>query len=142
MRSSGIDCTQSPFGKAGLPVFIALFAAGMLFGILPSNWFVWTLWAILIPYMLVYSPDFTVYDDGIEVRFPWRTAFNSWGDVYKVRKTAINTRIYARNLTWFNVIMGFGTPWIVAFGIRRDNYDEAIDRIKQNIGERFTEYKY
>jgi hypothetical protein len=141
-RSDGIECTQTPFSKAAMPGILGLIALAMIVGIVPSHPFFWALLIALIPYSLTYSPDFIVYEDGIEVHFPWKTTFNPWDAVTKVRKNPINARIYARNLTFANVIYSLGRPWIVATSPGRRNYDEAMARIQEKIGDRFHESRY
>jgi hypothetical protein len=140
MIDRGIDCTQNWFGKSLLPGFMAI--VGVIFIAVDIQPFLWVLWAAMLPYILVYSPDFTVHQDGIEVRFPWKTVFNRWDEITKVRKTDMNIRIYARNLTVINIVFSFGNPWIVATAPGRTNYDAAIAAIKRNIGDRFHESRY
>lgn len=137
-----IECRQSKIGKAAFPVFMGIFGFLIFTGILPVHPIVWVFWAFLAPYSLVYSPDFTVHDDGITVHFLWREAALTWDDVRRVRKTSVNARIYARHLTVFNIIFSFGDPFIVATGPGRKNYEEAFAFIKANIGERFKELRY
>ncbi|MFW5690991.1 MAG: hypothetical protein ACOCXZ_00710 [Chloroflexota bacterium] len=141
-RGTAIHCTQNRLGKSILPALLAMMGVAIFFDVIPNHPLMWLIWTLLLPYMLVYSPDFTVYDNGIEVHFPWRTAFNSWSDVTRVTKTAINARIYARNLTMFNIFFSLGNPWIVATAPGRKNYHEAIDAIKARVGDRFREFKY
>lgn len=141
-QGEGIVYTQTTASKLIIPIFLALIALAILAGYLPSNPLLWAVWLMMVPYALVHSPDFTVYEDGIAVHFPWKTKFNTWNEVRKVRRNSINARIYARHLTVFNTIFGFGTPWIMATGAGREGYNDAMERIKGNIGERFIEAQF
>lgn len=142
MDEAGIVCNQSRWSKSIFPAVMIGFGLALGLGMLPARGLLFIIWLNFIPFMLTYSPDFTVYEDGIEVRFPWRTLFNTWEQVEQVRKTAINTRIYAQNLTFFNYVFGFGRPWIVATAPGRSNYDAAIAYIRAQVSDRFNEVNY
>ena len=53
-----------------------------------------------------------------------------------------NFRIYAANLTVFNVVFSLGDPWIVATAPGRKNYQAAVERMRVKLGERFHEHRY
>lgn len=141
-RGTYIECRQSKVGKAAFPVFMAIFGLAMFTGLLPVHPIVWVFWAFLTPYSLVYSPDFTVRDDGLVVYFPWRTALVPWDKIRRVRKTPASARIYAHNLTFFNILFSFGDPFIVAAAPGRRNYEEAFAVIKKHTGGRFRDMRY
>lgn len=138
----GIACTNSPLSKTIFPVFMVGVGIAIFTGLIPAPLFLWFAWFAFLPFMFTYSPDFVVYEDGIAVKFPWKTKFNAWDDITKVRKTAINMRLYMRNLTLANGIYGFGRPSIVATSPGRSNYDEAVAAIRDRIPDKFQEMRY
>jgi hypothetical protein len=137
-NEKGIECTQTLLGKAIPPLL--LFLAVILF---TNVWAVsllgWTLIAYLGLCIFVASPDFTIYDEGIEIDFIIVKRFVEWEEIKLIRKTSVNTRIHSKKLTIFNYLSGLGMRAIIITPLFRKNYKLAIEFMKHKLPERFVE---
>jgi hypothetical protein len=99
----------------------------------------WTLIAYLGLCIFVASPDFTIYDEGIEIDFIIVKRFVEWEEIKLIRKTSVNTRIHSKKLTIFNYLSGLGMRAIIITPLFRKNYKLAIEFMKHKLPERFVE---
>ena len=93
----------------------------------------------LIPSGLVASPDFTIYEEGIEIDFIFFSKrFIKWENISTVKKTSVNMRLYSKKLTVFNYLSGWGKA-IILTPLWRTNYKAMVDILQQKLPDKFVE---
>jgi len=140
IQEDGIPCEQHIIGKILRFFLMGLLILMVLTGLQSTCSLGWLLLVILIPSVLFASPDFVIYQHGIEVDFVMFKRFISWDNIQLVRKTSVGMRIFSNKLTIFNYLAGFGTmPAIIVIRPLWQNYPLAVKAMQENLPDRFIE---
>lgn len=137
-----LKCEQHLVSKLLIPGILLVFAVLNILGMLNNSQVIWVILILALPLAFVTSPDFTITDEGLTVHFLWGNRFNTWDQVRMIH-TPVNARVFARNLTIFNWVIGLGRSSFVVTRLGRSNYDEAIEAIRNHIpAEKYRKTRY
>lgn len=89
-------------------------------------------WTLTQVRAMLYSPEITVYENGIETSRLGIKYFTPWRDIKHIRVGEINSQVYPAQLHKLVRIFFYNNLLINGW---RANYDEAIEIIKANVEE-------
>ena len=87
-------------------------------------------WTVIQLRGLLYSPEITVYENGIETDRLGIKHFTQWRDISYVRVGDINSQIHPRNINKYVKMLLYSNLLINKW---RHNYEHGIEIIQQNV---------
>lgn len=121
-----------PTSIRAITLLIWIAGYSVIFLLLPPR--VWVLGVILWSVMqfrgLLYSPELTVYDNGIETNRLGLKHFTHWRDISHLRVGQINSQIHPNGIHKFVKMFLYSNLLINKW---RHNYAEGIEVIQQNV---------
>lgn len=116
----------------GLSIMISVFGYIAIFLWIPERILVLSLffWTVVQLRGLMYSPEITVYENGIETSRFGVKRFTPWRDIRYVRVGQINSQIYPDGIAKFVRMFLYSNLLINAW---RSNYDKAMEIVKANV---------
>lgn len=129
-RTNGISCVVPRWIKRAIMVAGLVFWYGVIWQFLPGNWIATLLWAYIFVRIPFYSPDITVYDEGIAVdRFGFKN-FLYWRDIHAIHVGTLNSRIHPKGINrwvaWLLYDLLLINRW-------RTNYHEAMNKASEQF---------
>mgnify|MGYP000132615237 CR=1 FL=1 len=139
----GIDL-KIPMSVRILTFVIMIAGYSAIFLFVPERALILSLifWTIMQFRGLLYSPNITVYENGIEANRLGIKHFTHWRDISHVRIGEINSQIHPRGINKIVKTLLYSNLLINKW---RHNYDESMEIIEQNVQasqEKFPERAY